>query len=147
MEIEIYSHTEIGVTAAEVSRLKELAQAALPLVMPHVGPEGSSFVGLDLVEVSLVDDAQIGAVHAEFLEDASPTDVITFHHGELLVSPETALRQAAEHGTAVFEETLLYIIHGLLHLNGHEDASEEGKVLMARLQQEILEAVLSTERH
>ena len=51
---------------------------------------------------------------------------------------ETARKQALEFGNEYERELMLYIIHGLLHLAGHEDASEKGQALMNDYQQEIL---------
>lgn len=93
------------------------------------------------VEITLVDDEEIARVHGEFLADPAPTDVITFPYGEegeILVSVETAERQAVEHGEGFEREVALYVVHGILHLCGHEDESEEGRERMNRLQEELL---------
>jgi probable rRNA maturation factor len=94
------------------------------------------------IEVSLVSDEAIARVHGEFMDDPTPTDVITFHHGEILVSVETARREGPGHGNTAEEETLLYIIHGLLHLNGYTDLREPDRSVMHRLQERILASVL-----
>ena len=62
---------------------------------PRVGYPDSR---LEAVEISTVSDESIAHVHREFMGDPSPTDVITFHHGEIIVSLDTAQRQAAENG-------------------------------------------------
>ena len=65
-------------------------------------PEGPVPVlsGLDEVEISVVSDDVIRDVHARFLNDPTATDVITFPHGdgigEIIVSFDTAIRQASE---------------------------------------------------
>ena len=53
--------------------------------------ESSPLKELDSVEISIIDDKQIAKVHGEFMNDPSPTDVITFDYGEILVSAETCL--------------------------------------------------------
>ena len=93
------------------------------------------------MEVSIVDDATIADVHGEFMDDPTPTDVITFHHGEILVSIDTARREGPGHGNTAADETLLYIIHGLLHLNGHTDLREPDRTAMHRAQEAILDRV------
>lgn len=95
------------------------------------------------VEITFVDDAEIARVHGEFLDDPTPTDVITFHHGEILISTETAARQAAEHGQSFEHELALYAIHGLLHLAGWHDEEADEAAAMAKVQAEILQQALA----
>lgn len=93
---------------------------------------------LEEVEVSVVSDNDIARVHGEFLEDPTPTDVITFHHGEILISADTAERQGGEHGHSRNRELALYLIHGLLHLAGWDDHEPAEAAEMARHQESIL---------
>jgi rRNA maturation RNase YbeY len=93
------------------------------------------------LEVNLISDEEISRVHADFLDDPSATDVITFEHGELLISVDTAERQAAENGLTVAEEVWLYAIHGLLHLGGWDDHEPLEAAEMAALQQQLLAEV------
>ena len=60
-----------------------------------------------------------------------PTDVITFRHGEIVISVETAERQAKEYSTSFDRELRLYFVHGLLHLVGLEDKTDQGFKRMA----------------
>lgn len=137
--LELYDHQ--SALALDLERLEQLARAALPEVLAAPGTQPPALPELETVEVSFIDDPAIARVHADFLNDPTPTDVITFEHGEILISTETAIRQAAEHGQTPERETALYLIHGLLHLNGHEDLSETGAARMKRLQEEILNRV------
>ncbi|MFP6879769.1 MAG: rRNA maturation RNase YbeY [Roseibacillus sp.] len=94
-----------------------------------------------LVSVTLIDDAEIGRVHGEFMGDPNPTDVITFAYGEegeILISVETAERHALEYGASVELELVLYLIHGLLHLCGYEDTTDSGREEMAELQEALV---------
>ncbi len=104
----------------------------------HVGRIGLCFV----------DDEAISALHQQFMDDPTPTDVITFPletvvegslDGEIVVSTETALREAPRHQLAAEEEVRLYIVHGLLHLLGYDDLDEPGQKTMNRLQQGLLD--------
>lgn len=121
--------------------LQRQVEAALPHVL-SVQKEGSVLDQLDEVELTLVDDDSITRVHADFMDDPTPTDVITFHHGEILVSIDTAERQAAEFGKSWPQEVSLYLIHGLLHLAGYEDKSPKAFEEMAKQQEAILQEVL-----
>jgi probable rRNA maturation factor len=70
-----------------------------------------------------------------------PTDVITFHHGEIVIGTEVAKRQAEEYGEPLGREILRYFIHGLLHLAGHEDAEDSERKAMETAQERIVETL------
>jgi len=81
-------------------------------------------------ELSIVflTDAALARVHADFLGDPTPTDVITFEGdasfgsaGEICVSADTAAAYARRHRTDFSAELTLYVIHGWLHLAGYDD--------------------------
>ena len=135
-DLSLHAHQET--IAVDLERLHAVLTAALPLVMEQPGARPSALAGLDEIEVSVLDDAAIAAVHDSFLGDPEPTDVITFAHGEILLSAETAARRAPEFGHGTDRECALYGIHGLLHLHGWEDADPEERVAMARCQETIL---------
>jgi len=138
--IELYPHAECG--HLDLDWLTVKANEALPLCLESVGSEEPVLPGLEEVEVSLVSDEAIGKIHGVFMDDPTPTDVITFHHGEILVSVDTARREGPEHGLDSQKETLLYIIHGLLHLNGHTDLVEPDRANMHQCQESILASVV-----
>ncbi|NOY05924.1 MAG: rRNA maturation RNase YbeY [Chlorobi bacterium] len=81
------------------------------------------------VSIALVDDATIHAVNKKFLGHDCATDVITFPleteplDAEIVISVETARRQAREFKVSLKEELLRLVIHGTLHLAGWRDAS------------------------
>jgi len=143
-EFSLYDHQ--AALPLDLPHLTALATAAWPLVLARTGPEEPVLADLLEVEVSFLTDEAIAKVHAGFLKDPTPTDVITFAHGEILISTETAIRQAADHGQAPEREVALYLIHGLLHLNGHEDESEDGFAMMKQLQEAILNQVWPMDR-
>lgn len=58
--------------------------------------------------------------------------------GELVVSTETAHREASGHGWEPEDELLLYIVHGLLHLCGYDDLSQEEQQIMRERERSIL---------
>ena len=71
-----------------------------------------------------------------FPGDASvPCD---FLNGELIVSFETAVREAQAHGWSPQAELLLYVIHGLLHLCGYDDLTDEARPFMRSKEREML---------
>lgn len=94
--------------------------------------------GLEGIEITLLDDDEMSRVHREFLDDPTPTDVITFDHGELLIGVETAARQARIFESLADREIALYGIHGMLHLAGYDDRSTIDAEKMAKRQLELL---------
>jgi probable rRNA maturation factor len=58
--------------------------------------------------------------------------------GELVVSTETAVREAAVHGWTPADELLLYVVHGLLHLCGYDDLSDAARPIMRDRERQLL---------
>jgi probable rRNA maturation factor len=127
----------------DVQRLARLADASLAECVRHSGDGRFDLKKLALVEVAVVSDATIARVHRQFMGVPGATDVITFDHGEIVVSADTARVQAAEHGHGVTDELALYIIHGLLHLNGWDDIAPRDRARMHRTQDRIWRRVLA----
>lgn len=80
------------------------------------------------LSVALLTSRAMGKLHARFLDDATPTDVITFEGdesaglaGEICVCPDVARNYAAARNNDFSEELALYIVHGYLHLCGQDD--------------------------
>jgi len=119
-------------------RLQEFAKRALRLCLLTPARNENSLARLAEIQVVLISDSRISQLHQRFLQTAGPTDVITFQHGEIFISVETARRQAREFGTSFRYELQLYIVHGLLHLRGFDDSTAAGERRMAVMQQRIL---------
>ena len=105
------------------------------------------------VSLTLVGDRTIRGLNHRYLGKSLATDVLAFSMeglpslsaslpapllGEVIVSVETAKRQAREHGHSLHEELDLLITHGLLHLVGYDDEDP----LEARLMHEREMAIL-----
>lgn len=139
--MEIFIHDDGDHLALDPLRSRIEQGLSLCLAAPGAGE--AVLPALEEVEINLVSDETIARVHADFMDDPTPTDVITFQHGEIFVSCETARREGPDHGHDEAEEILLYMIHGLLHLNGHTDAEDPERALMHRTQDAILKSVLA----
>jgi probable rRNA maturation factor len=124
--------------------LRKLGAAAMPACLAALKAPNAPLAGMLLVEISIVSDKEIARVHGEFLDDPTPTDVITFHHGEIIISADTAERQGREHKHPFDHELALYLIHGLLHLAGWDDHEKTEAREMAKRQQSILRNALET---
>jgi probable rRNA maturation factor len=93
------------------------------------------------IGIFFVSDIRISRLHRDFLAVEGPTDVITFHHGEIFISVETAERHAQLFSTSFLQEIHLYIVHGLLHLAGFDDKTKRDSKQMAAAQEEILREI------
>lgn len=85
------------------------------------------------VSLLLTDDAGIARIHGEFMDDPTPTDVISFPMGdsvELVVNVERARCEAAERGHDAMAELALYIVHGILHACGFDDIESADRLRM-----------------
>ena len=80
------------------------------------------------LSVTFLTDPELAKLHADYLDDPTTTDVITFegdetlgHAGDICVSVDTALTFSKKHRLPFAEELLRYVIHGWLHLAGYAD--------------------------
>ncbi len=124
-----------------LTMLESLADEAVQLAMEHAATQDSPLSVLATIEVALVDDATSSQVHEDFMGIAGATDVITFHHGEIVIGAGVAERQAAEFGEPLAREILRYFVHGLLHLAGHEDADPQERAAMEAAQETIVKTL------
>ena len=100
------------------------------------------------ISVAVVDDATIARLNWRYLRHRGPADVLSFPldesdglEGEVVVAAETALRQAPRYDWSPHDELLLYVVHGVLHLVGHDDASPASRAQMQQRESEILEGL------
>ena len=92
------------------------------------------------ISVAIVDDSRMHALNRQYLDHDYPTDVLSFvlEHdaaagsleGEIIASADYAAREAARYGWTTDDELLLYVIHGCLHLVGHEDHTPAAQTAM-----------------
>jgi probable rRNA maturation factor len=98
------------------------------------------------ISVAIVDDPTIAKLHAEFLDDPEPTDVLSFVLeplpmlvGEVVASADMAKVNAKQYHCTPEEELLRYVIHGTLHLVGYDDDVPRKRAVMRKREQEYLE--------
>ncbi len=104
--------------------------------------------GVGRAEVSLVfcGDERITGLNREWLDHEGPTDVIAFGlseegedpEGEVYIDLEQAARQAPEFGVTLDEEVRRLVVHGLLHLLGHDDLRTGARRRMAARQEQLV---------
>ena len=126
--------------AVKAAALQEFAERALNecLKLPKRNRIPEELPGLLEVTVVLISDRRMAQLHRRFLQQTGPTDVITFQHGEIFVSTETARRQARRFGTSLEHELRLYVSHGLLHLFGFDDKKPAAAAEMKRAQERLV---------
>ena len=116
------------------------------------------------ISVALVDDPAIHRLNRDYLQHDFPTDVISFLldsgtadprgitqptiagrrgtgkwlAGDVVLSGDTAVREAKEYGWEPKSEVCLYLVHGLLHLCGYDDLTDEEQTIMRQREREIL---------
>jgi probable rRNA maturation factor len=104
------------------------------------------------VSVVLTDDRAIQALNLQWREKDKPTDVLSWplyepeeierittgEIGDVVISIETALRQATARGWELSDELALLLVHGTLHLLGHEDDTEAGSNAMRAIESSLL---------
>jgi probable rRNA maturation factor len=120
--------------------LQEFASRAVCRCLPSRKRRRTHLSKLEEVFVWLISDRRMSQLHRQFLGETGPTDVLTFQHGEIFISVETAKQHARAFGNSLARELQLYIIHGLLHLHGFDDRTEGGARKMNSTQEKILYA-------
>ncbi len=125
----------------DVKKLELFANRAFPDCCRLQAAKVDDICDLREIDVILVSDQRMAELHRKFMNIAGPTDVLTFQHGEIVVSVETAQENATRFGCATEDEIQLYIVHGLLHLLGFNDQTSRGARTMESSQQRVLKAL------
>jgi probable rRNA maturation factor len=146
LEVIIGNHQQAtDIPESWLTALEIVAHEAASLALENAAVEDSPLSNLATLEIALVDDATSDQVHRDFMDIEGATDVITFHHGEIVIGAEVAERQAAEYDEPLAREVLRYLVHGLLHLAGHEDADPAERATMEAAQEAIVTRLWTAE--
>lgn len=130
----------VEIPEAWLTALEQITDSTVEKALEAATTEDTPLHHLAHLEVTLVDDATSDRVHRDFMDIEGATDVITFHHGEIVIGAEVAKRQAEEYGEPLLREIYRYFVHGLLHLAGHEDENPDERSAMESAQESIVEA-------
>jgi probable rRNA maturation factor len=102
------------------------------------------------LSVAFLTDKALAGIHEQFMDDPTPTDVITFPSedetlaGEICVSVDRAAAEAAQRRQPFARELTLYLVHGWLHLAGLDDLTAKGRQAMRLSERRLLAAVART---
>ena len=121
-----------------VSELEKFARDAVNRCLQLRKDKRTDLRKLNNIAVWLISDRRISRLHLQFLDKTGPTDVITFHDGEIFISVETARRNAREFSNSLTSEIKLNIVHALLHLHGFDDQKPADLRAMKNTQEKIL---------
>jgi probable rRNA maturation factor len=103
--------------------------------------------------IVLTDDARLQELNRDYLGIDAPTDVLSFpasetdpetgarYIGDILISIPYAAKSAERAGHPLESEVQLLVVHGVLHLLGHDHAEADEKARMWKAQSEILESL------
>lgn len=144
MSIEIDNRS--GAICAEVELL-DLAAFALKELFVDKRAE---------LEISLVDEAEMTRLHEEWMDEAGPTDVLSFPMdelrpnelsendevpvvlGDVVICPDVARKQGDTAGHGMEQELRILLVHGILHLLGFDHLEPEEEAEMFALQGKIV---------
>ena len=143
-KLEIINHQkEVELQSSFISLLKTFCFRALCLLSKQGKYPDCHLAGLEEIEIAFVSEKEMISLHCRFLQDSSSTDVITFPYGEILVNAEMASHYAKSENLSLEQELALYVLHGLLHLAGYNDDSDERRREMKSAETSFLEQFTS----
>jgi probable rRNA maturation factor len=135
---EIIVHNLQRKISVNVAELEKFAGIAVQNSLQLHQRQRTDLRMLSEIFVWLISDWRMALLHRKFLGQSRPTDVLTFQHGEIFISVDTARRHARAFGNSLLRELKLYIVHGLLHLHGFDDQTPSEAHKMKVAQEKIL---------
>lgn len=133
---------------SEISFPQDLLEHAANAALEHQSESLDSELS-----IILTDDARLHELNLNYLGVDAPTDVLSFpasetdpetgarYIGDILISTPRAQTQADAAGHSLEAEVQLLVVHGVLHLVGHDHAEAKEKARMWKAQAEILEGL------
>lgn len=125
---------------------QEVVEAAAAAALAHESAHGD-------LTIVLGDDEQLKELNRDFLDTDAPTDVLSFpasetdpetgepYLGDIVISLQRAAQQAEAGRHPLTAEVQLLVVHGVLHLLGHDHAEPEQKQRMWTAQAEVLRSL------
>ena len=142
-------YIELKQDFSDAALLEQAARLTLDTSTPPSKDFEFALASVDMTIV-LTDDAQLHELNREYLGVDAPTDVLSFpaaesdpetgvpYLGDILISIPRATQQAQAAGHSLEAEVQLLVVHGTLHLLGHDHASAGEKARMWKAQAEVM---------
>jgi probable rRNA maturation factor len=140
---EISVHNLQRKISVNVAQLEKFAGNAVQHSLQLHRRQRTELRKLSEIFIWLISDRRMALLHRKFLGQSGATDVLTFQHGEIFISVDTARRHARAFENSLLRELKLYIVHGLLHLHGFDDRTPVEVRKMKKAQEKILRSALS----
>ncbi|MCH6257091.1 rRNA maturation RNase YbeY [Puniceicoccaceae bacterium K14] len=147
MESEYAEHTQVSNLCSKLSfEEKEVIQLyqTLSQKSPFQAPPGQ-------LSIAFVSIDEISRLHGQFMDDPTPTDVITFpgdsdfnEAGEICVCPEVAYEYAKANNGDFSRELTLYLAHGYLHLAGLDDIEDNDREKMREAESIVMAIIIES---
>lgn len=141
-DVSIETDVELPTSLSEESAL-----ALISHILSQEGVEDPWLIG-----IQFVDDPTMQTAHVEFMDIDEPTDIMTFPYadeddiwgseqngGDLIISVDRARSNALDAGWEEEDELFFLIAHGLLHLLGWDDHTDDDRASMLARQRELLD--------
>jgi probable rRNA maturation factor len=142
----VVAYDEQGDHPLDIERWRQLAEDVLVAEGVTTGE----------LTVMFVDEQTIADLHEVHMGDPSPTDVLSFPLdevsaieasiddvpillGDVVVCPAVAMRNAPQHAGTITDELALLVVHGTLHILGHDHADSEEEQKMQSRERALLE--------
>ena len=141
LKIAICGASALGVARPVLRRLIRLVAAG----------EGRK---IDHVDLAVVDAREMARLNRSYLGRRGSTDVLSFDladrpgglNAQVIICAGAVARQARDHGHSRARELALCVVHGLLHLTGHDDATPAKAAAMHARQEQLLAEFTAREK-
>ncbi len=102
--------------------------------------------GISSLIINFINKDEIHQINKEYLKHDYTTDIITFNYsgsqteldGEIFISLDDAAFNAKKYKVSLSEELSRLVIHGILHLTGYDDTTKKDKIIMKRIENNLL---------
>ncbi|MBX3316094.1 MAG: rRNA maturation RNase YbeY [Phycisphaeraceae bacterium] len=129
-----------------------IAEGLRPVLARALKVLSSEFLMRGEVRIRLVRDEEMSVLHARHTGITGTTDVLTFDlrdtpvdhssplDADLVLCIDEAARQATLRSISIVHELVLYAVHGILHMLGHDDHDDDAYVAMHDIEDRVLAA-------
>ncbi|OGS21699.1 MAG: rRNA maturation RNase YbeY [Elusimicrobia bacterium RIFOXYA2_FULL_39_19] len=141
--VKVFINPEAQAVAAELPEdIYQIVKQAVHFTFENERPKAEY-----RISVMLISDNEIIEMNKRYLNKDNPTDILCFPYSggndvqaEMFISVDTAKLQAGDYGHTFLEELLFIAIHGILHMVGYHDDTQEQRQGMWDRQEQLLKA-------